>query len=81
MNAGIAIFTLLSSQLIGYGMAGMLTDLCVKPSYALFPSQISVANTFQALHFDGLGTKRAKFFWIIFAVMFVYESELGLIER
>jgi len=41
MNAGIAIFTLLASQLIGYGMAGMLTDLCVKPSQSIFPSRVS----------------------------------------
>ena len=78
MNAGVAIFTLLASQLIGYGMAGMLTDLTVKPSYSIFPAKISLANTFQALHFDGgLGTKRTKFFWGVFAFMFVYESEFG----
>ena len=41
MNAGIAIFTLLASQLIGYGMAGMLTDLTVKPSQSIFPSRVS----------------------------------------
>lgn len=76
MNAGVAIFTLLASQLIGYGMAGMLTDIVVKPSYSIFPAKISLANTFQALHFDGgLGTKRTKFFWGVFAFMFVYESE------
>jgi hypothetical protein len=82
MNAGVAIFTLLASQLIGYGMAGMLTDLTVKPSYSIFPAKISLANTFQALHFDGgLGTKRTKFFWGVFAFMFVYESESPVTRR
>lgn len=74
MNAGVAIFTLIASQTLGYGMAGLLTSVTVFPSIALWPEKIVVANVFQALHFDGgLSTKRLRFFWLVFSVMFVYE--------
>ncbi len=41
---------------------------------ALWPAKISVANTFQALHFDGgISSKRLKFFWGVFVAIFVWE--------
>jgi hypothetical protein len=44
MNAGIAIFTLLSSQLIGYGFAGLLLETVVYPSKTFWPHTIVTAN-------------------------------------
>lgn len=74
MNAGIAIFTLLASQLIGYAFAGLLQEALVYPSVAFWPSTIVPANMFQALHFDGgLSSKRTKLFWTVFAAIFVWE--------
>lgn len=74
MNAGIAIFTLLGSQLMGYGFAGILQGITVFPSICLWPSKLATANTFQALHFDGgIGSKRTKFFWTVFGCIFFYE--------
>ena len=74
MNPGIAIFTLLASQLIGYAFAGMLQEALVYPSVTFWPSTIVPANMFQALHFDGgLGSKRTKLFWAVFACIFCWE--------
>ncbi|KAJ6517714.1 OPT oligopeptide transporter [Mycena vulgaris] len=74
MNAGIAIFTLLASQLIGYAFAGILQEALVYPSITFWPTTIVPANMFQALHFDGgLSSKRTKLFWTVFAAIFVWE--------
>ncbi|KAJ6474554.1 OPT oligopeptide transporter [Mycena vulgaris] len=74
MNAGIAIFTLLASQLIGYAFAGMLQEALVYPSVTFWPGTIVPANMFQALHFDGgLGSKRTKLFWAVFTGIFCWE--------
>ncbi|KAJ7206407.1 OPT oligopeptide transporter [Mycena pura] len=74
LNPGIAIFTLLASQLIGYAFAGMLQEALVYPSVTFWPSTIVPANMFQALHFDGgLGSKRTKLFWAVFACIFCWE--------
>ncbi|OSX60979.1 hypothetical protein POSPLADRAFT_1145819 [Postia placenta MAD-698-R-SB12] len=74
MNPGIAIFTLIGSQLIGYGYAGLLQDVLVKPTKCFWPSNIYTANLFQALHFDSqMTSKRVRLFWTIFAIMFCWE--------
>ncbi|EJT98338.1 oligopeptide transporter [Dacryopinax primogenitus] len=74
VNPGIAIFTLISSQLIGYGYAGFLMDLLVYPTVCFWPANISPANLFQALHYDNaMSSKRVRLFWIIFTFMFFYE--------
>ncbi|KAH9919806.1 OPT oligopeptide transporter [Fomitopsis serialis] len=73
MNAGVAIFTLLASQLIGYGFAGLLQDVLVKPTKCFWPASIQTANLFQALHYDKqFSSKRVRMFWIVFAVMFCW---------
>ncbi|KAF5391029.1 hypothetical protein D9757_003990 [Collybiopsis confluens] len=74
LNPGIAIFTLLASQLIGYAFAGLLQEALVYPSICFWPTAITPANMFQALHFDGgLSSKRTKVFWLLFAAVFCYE--------
>ena len=47
-NAGIAIFTLLGSQLIGYGFAGLLQDVLVKPTKCFWPASSTSHNTLLA---------------------------------
>ncbi|KAJ3488990.1 hypothetical protein NLI96_g2467 [Meripilus lineatus] len=74
MNAGIAIFTLIGSQLLGYGYAGLLQDVLVKPTKCFWPANISTANLFQALHYDNqMTSKRVRMFWLIFTFMFCWE--------
>ncbi|KAI0364037.1 OPT oligopeptide transporter [Pilatotrama ljubarskyi] len=74
LNAGLAIFTLIGSQLLGYGYAGLLQDMLVKPTKCFWPSTISTANLFQALHYDNqMTSKRVRLFWTIFIVVFCWE--------
>ncbi|KAI0784380.1 OPT oligopeptide transporter [Abortiporus biennis] len=74
MNAGIAIFTLIGSQLLGYGYAGLLQDVLVKPTKCFWPVNISTANLFQALHYDNqMTSKRVRLFWMVFCFMFCWE--------
>ncbi|KAI0732699.1 OPT oligopeptide transporter [Fomitopsis betulina] len=74
MNPGIAIFTLIGSQLIGYGYAGLLSEALVRPTKCFWPANIYIANLFQALHYDRqMTSKRVRLFWIVFAVMFCWE--------
>ncbi|KAL1724629.1 hypothetical protein EV714DRAFT_222656, partial [Schizophyllum commune] len=47
---GIAMFTLLASQLVGYSFAGLLQEALVYPSITFWPTTIVPANMFQALH-------------------------------
>ena len=69
------VFITLSSQLIGYGIAGMLRDVLVYPTKMLWPINLPVATLLETLHRDKVETKRRlKVFYIIFAVIFVWEA-------
>lgn len=39
-NYGVAIFTLLGSQMFGYGIAGLMRSFTVFPTYIVFPNLI-----------------------------------------
>lgn len=76
VNPGNAIFTLLASQLIGYGFAGMFRAFLVYPTIMLYPQNLIYVNLFDVLHRskgEMLQGKRFRFFWIMTAVIFVYE--------
>ncbi|KJA14222.1 hypothetical protein HYPSUDRAFT_150665 [Hypholoma sublateritium FD-334 SS-4] len=75
-NAGVGIFTLIGSQLIGYGMAGVVRSFLVYPTFAVYPQLMPTVQLFDALHRGReavLQKKRLKFFWIVFIVIFVWE--------
>ncbi|EPT00110.1 OPT oligopeptide transporter [Fomitopsis schrenkii] len=76
INPGNAIFTLLASQLIGYGFAGMFRAFLVYPTSMLYPQTLIYVNLFDVLH-RGKGEllqgKRFRFFWIVTFLIFVYE--------
>ncbi|KAI5892031.1 OPT superfamily oligopeptide transporter [Schizophyllum commune H4-8] len=74
LNPAVAMFQIFASQMIGYGVAGMLRTFLVYPTYAFFPTYISVVNLLQSLHFHGsLNQKKRKFFWLAFAGIFLWE--------
>ncbi|KZT66154.1 OPT superfamily oligopeptide transporter [Daedalea quercina L-15889] len=74
MNAGVAIFTLIGSQLIGYGYAGLLSNALVRPTKTFWPATIYTSNLFQALHYDRqMSSRRVRLFWAIFAIIFCWE--------
>ncbi|KZT64582.1 peptide transporter MTD1 [Daedalea quercina L-15889] len=76
VNPGNAIFTLLASQLIGYGFAGMFRAFLVYPTVMLYPQNLIYVNLFDVLHRgkgEMLQGKRFKFFWLVTGAIFVYE--------
>ncbi|KAF8841168.1 OPT superfamily oligopeptide transporter [Paxillus ammoniavirescens] len=74
LDPAAAIFQTLASQLIGYGFAGILRNLLVWPTYALYPSQLPSISLLQSMHFGGLlNRKKMKYFWIVFTAIFCWE--------
>ncbi|KAK0208764.1 OPT oligopeptide transporter [Desarmillaria ectypa] len=75
-NPAIAIFTLLGSQLLGYGLGGMMRSFLVYPTFIVFPNLIPTIQMFEVLHSNTnnfLQKKRINFFWILFGTAFVWE--------
>jgi OPT family small oligopeptide transporter len=76
VNAAVGIFTLISSQLIGYGLAGLARQFLVYPTWAVYPHVVPTVQLFDAMH-RGQGIflqkKRVRFFWGVFAAIFVWE--------
>ncbi|GAA5928903.1 hypothetical protein JCM1841_001289 [Sporobolomyces salmonicolor] len=75
-NYGVAIFTLLGSQLFGYGLAGLTRSFTVFPTYIVYPNLVPTVNLFDALHRDkdvNAQKKRLRMFWIVFIVIFCWE--------
>ncbi|KAF9816001.1 hypothetical protein IEO21_04251 [Rhodonia placenta] len=76
VNPGNAIFTLLASQLIGYGFAGLFRAFLVYPTVMLYPQNLIYVNLFDVLHRskgEMLQGKRLRFFWLVTLAIFVYE--------
>ncbi|KAJ6476707.1 peptide transporter MTD1 [Mycena vitilis] len=75
-NAGVGIFTLIGSQLMGYGLGGIMRAFLVYPTYMVFPSLLPTVQLFDALHRGKrifLQKKRVKFFWACFIAIFCWE--------
>ncbi|KAF8524054.1 OPT oligopeptide transporter [Hysterangium stoloniferum] len=74
LNGAVAMFQIFSTQMLGYGIAGILRTLLVFPTYAFYPGNISVVQLLQSLHFGGLlNHKKRRYFWIVFAAIFFWE--------
>ncbi|KAG6885082.1 hypothetical protein C0993_006043, partial [Termitomyces sp. T159_Od127] len=75
-NVGVGIFTLIGSQLMGYGLGGIMRSFLVYPTYIVFPNLLPTVQLFDALHRGKkimLQKKRVKFFWLVFIGIFVWE--------
>ena len=73
-NPAAAIFLVVSSQLIGYGIAGLLRGTLVRPTKMLWPINLPVNTLLETLHRDKKETgSHLKLFYIVFAVLFVWE--------
>ncbi|KAJ7890176.1 peptide transporter MTD1 [Mycena olivaceomarginata] len=75
-NAGVGIFTLIGSQLMGYGLGGVMRSFLVYPTYMVFPSLLPTVQLFDALHRGKkifLQKKRVRFFWACFIAIFCWE--------
>lgn len=68
------IFITLSSQLLAFGLAGLLRGVLVHPTKMLWPINLPIATLLETLHRDKNETKRRlKVFYIAFAIIFVWE--------
>ncbi|CAA7268243.1 unnamed protein product [Cyclocybe aegerita] len=75
-NAAVGIFTLIGSQLLGYGTAGIMRSFLVYPTFAVYPQLMPTVQLFDALHRGQeaiMQKKRLKFFWVLFVAIFVWE--------
>ena len=73
-NAGASIFLLFSSQLLGYGIAGLMRKTLVYPTKMLYPVNLPLNTLLETLHRDKKETaKRLKLFYVMFCVLFVWE--------
>jgi len=68
------VFIVITSQLIGYGIAGLLREVLVYPTHMLWPMNLPVTSLIESLHRDRAEAKaRLRLFYIIFGIMFVWE--------
>ncbi|KAF8877581.1 OPT oligopeptide transporter protein-domain-containing protein [Gymnopilus junonius] len=76
-NAAVGIFTLIGSQLIGYGLAARhCKELLGVPYICRYPQLMPTVQLFDTLHRGHsavMQKKRLKFFWILFIGIFVWE--------
>ncbi|KZP11804.1 OPT superfamily oligopeptide transporter [Athelia psychrophila] len=73
-NPGASIFLLFSSQLLGYGLGGLMRTVLLYPSKMLYPGVLPLVSMFDALFKDGANaTKKLRLFYIAFACIFVWE--------
>lgn len=71
----VAVFLILSTQMLGYGVAGLLRETLVYPSKMLYPANIPTASLLENLHRDREATrKRMRVFYIGFAVLFCWQG-------
>ena len=68
------IFITITSQLIGFGIAGLLREVLVYPTKLLWPINLPVTSLLESLHRDKRETKgKLRVFYWIFGVIFVWE--------
>ncbi|KAK7282921.1 hypothetical protein RIF29_12042 [Crotalaria pallida] len=67
-------FLVLTTQLLGYGWAGIMRKIVVDPATMWWPASVAQVSLFRALHEkeDGKGMSRGKFFFIALICSFAY---------
>lgn len=73
-STAAGVFITLSSQFIGYGVAGMMRTVLLYPTNMLYPANLPITTVMETLHKPKSETrKRFKVFWIVFAAIFCWE--------
>jgi OPT family oligopeptide transporter len=75
-NPAASIFLLFSSQLLGYGLAGLFRGSLLYPSKMLYPTMVPLVSMYDTLYKDhntGANRKKFKVFWIVFFAIFIWE--------
>jgi hypothetical protein len=71
----IGVFLILSTQMLGYGVAGVLRKTLVYPSKMFYPANLPTASLLENLHRDkGETKKKMRVFYIAFAVLFLWQA-------
>ena len=74
MGAGWAILFLITTQLLGYGFAGLYRDVLVLPPQIYYPGVLPIVSLLNAMHRNPSLTSNAmRFFWVVALCAFVYE--------
>lgn len=71
--AGITL--LITTQVLGFGFAGMVYDLLVRPPSMVYPSALVTVSLFNTLHGaeSSLTRSRIRFFAVVFLAVLVYQ--------
>ncbi|KAG1846054.1 OPT oligopeptide transporter protein-domain-containing protein [Suillus subalutaceus] len=73
-NAVTSVFLLFSSQLLGYGIGGMMRSILLYPSKMLYPGVLPLLSMFDALYEGGMASrKKLRVFSMVVAAIFVWE--------
>ncbi|KAF9246166.1 OPT oligopeptide transporter protein-domain-containing protein [Melanogaster broomeanus] len=73
-NAASSIFLLFSSQLLGYGIGGVMRSILLYPSKMLYPGVLPLISMFDAFYRDGaVARRRLKVFYMVFGAIFIWE--------
>ncbi|KAG2353184.1 OPT oligopeptide transporter [Suillus spraguei] len=73
-NAGASVFLLFSSQLLGYGIGGMMRGILLYPSKMLYPGVLPLLSMFDALYEGGMAArKKLRVFYFVFSAIFIWE--------
>ena len=62
-SRGAGLFVVITSQLIGFGVAGLLREVIVYPTKMLWPMTVPVSNLLETIHRDREGTKKKMRVW------------------
>jgi hypothetical protein len=74
LGGAISVFLMLSSQFLGYGIAGLMRMVLVYPKKMLWPSNLPVVSMLETLHRLKKETRKPlKVFLIVFACIFIWE--------
>jgi hypothetical protein len=72
----VGIFLILSTQMLGYGLAGVLRRTLVYPTNMLYPTNLPTASLLESLHKkEKVDTrKKMRIFNIAFGVLFIWQA-------
>lgn len=75
MSAISALTLLITTQVIGFGFAGLVYNLLVRPPSMVYPSTLVTVSLFNTLHDtkSSLTQKRMRFFLLIFGGIMIYQ--------
>jgi OPT oligopeptide transporter protein len=74
-NPVVGIFLILSTQMLGYGIAGILRKTLVYPSNMLYPTNLPTASLLESLHKNQkVVKKKMKIFYIAFGALFLWQA-------